>query len=273
MFARYSPHDEVAPPAVPRRVRRRRAAPGHGRGARMVREAPRRALRARVRRVRRRLGGAARRRAPRVRAVLPAAGEGARVGAARRLPRAVDAVHALRRQARRSVARDRAARARATRRSPTRYAGVPRRRVRDVRRGCTSASSPGSRSGSRSSPDDTDFVYRQTILAKTCDTLRMLLPAGDALEPRDLRDGAVLRAAADAAGAAPARRDARLRRADAGRAPRGDPGVHEAGGPARAGHRLERLTGRRCASGPTSSPPKLVGDVDPEARGGQLSRP
>ena len=27
-------------------------------------------------------------------------------------------------------------------------------------------------------PDDTDFVYRQTILAKTCDTLRMLLPAG-----------------------------------------------------------------------------------------------
>src|SRR6188472_41385 len=27
-------------------------------------------------------------------------------------------------------------------------------------------------------PDDTDFVHRQTMLAKTCDTLRMLLPAG-----------------------------------------------------------------------------------------------
>jgi thymidylate synthase ThyX len=27
-------------------------------------------------------------------------------------------------------------------------------------------------------PADTDFVYRQTIMAKTCDTLRMLLPAG-----------------------------------------------------------------------------------------------
>jgi thymidylate synthase ThyX len=27
-------------------------------------------------------------------------------------------------------------------------------------------------------PDDSDFVYRQTILAKTCDTLRVLLPAG-----------------------------------------------------------------------------------------------
>ena len=27
-------------------------------------------------------------------------------------------------------------------------------------------------------PDDTDFVYNQTILAKTCDTLRMVLPAG-----------------------------------------------------------------------------------------------
>jgi thymidylate synthase ThyX len=27
-------------------------------------------------------------------------------------------------------------------------------------------------------PEDTDFVYKQTIMAKTCDTLRMLLPAG-----------------------------------------------------------------------------------------------
>ncbi len=27
-------------------------------------------------------------------------------------------------------------------------------------------------------PDDSDFVYRQTIMAKTCDTLRVLLPAG-----------------------------------------------------------------------------------------------
>ena len=27
-------------------------------------------------------------------------------------------------------------------------------------------------------PDDSDFVYRQTMLAKTCDTLRVLLPAG-----------------------------------------------------------------------------------------------
>ena len=34
------------------------------------------------------------------------------------------------------------------------------------------------RRGSRSSPSDTDFVYSQTIMAKTCDTLRMLLPAG-----------------------------------------------------------------------------------------------
>ena len=27
-------------------------------------------------------------------------------------------------------------------------------------------------------PEDSDFVYRQTILAKTCDTLRLILPAG-----------------------------------------------------------------------------------------------
>ncbi len=30
----------------------------------------------------------------------------------------------------------------------------------------------------RQDPADSDFVYRQTIMAKTCDTLRMLLPAG-----------------------------------------------------------------------------------------------
>ena len=33
-------------------------------------------------------------------------------------------------------------------------------------------------SASRRSRDDSDFVYRQTIMAKTCDTLRVLLPAG-----------------------------------------------------------------------------------------------
>ena len=56
---------------------------------------------------------------------------------------------------------------------------------------------------------DSDFVYRQTIMAKTCDTLRVLLPAGTRSNLGHLRDRPVLRAAADAAGGASARRDAR----------------------------------------------------------------
>jgi hypothetical protein len=49
----------------------------------------------------------------------------------------------------------------------------------------------------------------------------------DALEPGDLRDRPVVRTAPDAPGRAPARRDARVRRADAGGAAQGDPRVPE----------------------------------------------
>ena len=58
------------------------------------------------------------------------------------------------------------------------YAGFLDTRLHDVRRLYERLEPCASRSGSRSSPSDTDFVYRQTMLAKTCDTLRMLLPAG-----------------------------------------------------------------------------------------------
>ena len=77
----------------PRTMRR-----GCGR-ARVGGRARRQALRARVQRVRRRLGGAARRRAPRVRRRVEHPDQGARVGPADGVPRAVDALRALHRSA------------------------------------------------------------------------------------------------------------------------------------------------------------------------------
>ena len=56
--------------------------------------------------------------------------------------------------------------------------GVPRRGLRDVRADVRARWRPGSRERFPKEAGDTDFVYRQTILAKTCDTLRVLLPAG-----------------------------------------------------------------------------------------------
>ena len=106
-------------PPVPRRVRRaargRRRRRARGRQGREGRAA----VRSRLLRVRRRLRRAARWRAPRVRAGLAAPREGDRMGAPRGLPRAVDALHALRRPARRPVAAHDAARDR----------GWPRRRA------------------------------------------------------------------------------------------------------------------------------------------------
>ncbi len=83
--------------AVPRRVRRRRGGrrPAGGlrrRGGR----ARAQALRAHLPRLRRRLGGPARRRARRVRVGLERDDQGAPARAARRLPRAVHALHPLR---------------------------------------------------------------------------------------------------------------------------------------------------------------------------------
>ena len=75
------------------------------------------------------------------------------------------------------VARDGAPRAR-------RHAGgravrrVPRRGVHDLRPHVRADAKPGSKERYPKQDGDSDFVYRQTIMAKTCDTLRVLLPAG-----------------------------------------------------------------------------------------------
>src|SRR2546426_853670 len=74
-----------------------------GAGRAVRHEARRRALRPDVLRIRRRFRRAARRRASRLRGGLEHPDEGARVGTARRLPRAVDAVRPLRRPRRRPV--------------------------------------------------------------------------------------------------------------------------------------------------------------------------
>ncbi len=134
-------------------------------------------VRERVRGVRRRLGGPARRRAPCVRAVLAAAREGPRVGAPRRLPRAVDAVHALRRPARRARGARRSRRSSRTPRLAERYAAF----LDEVFTTYGRMYEPMEAYFKERFPKqdgDSDFVYRQTILAKTCDTLRVLLPAG-----------------------------------------------------------------------------------------------
>ena len=84
-------------PAVPRRVRRRPRRERRRRRRRHHRAAAGRgALRAGLLRVRRRLGGPARRCPPGLRAGLQRADQGARVGPAHGLPRAVDPLHRLR---------------------------------------------------------------------------------------------------------------------------------------------------------------------------------
>ena len=95
-------------------------------------------------------------------------------------------------------------------------------------------------------PEDSDFIYRQSIMAKTCDTLRVLLPAGTRSNLGIYATGQSYEQLLMRLARAPARRDARLRRADADRAPQGDPGVPQAGRRRRA----RRRVGRVLAGGP-----------------------
>ena len=90
-------------------------------------------------------------------------------------------------------------------------------------------------------PNDSDFLYRSTITAKTCDTLRVLLPAGTRSNLGRVRDRSGVRADADPDARAPARGGPRLRRPDARRAPQGDPRVPQARRPPRPRRRLVPL--------------------------------
>ena len=97
-------------------------------------------------------------------------------------------------------------------------------------------------------PDDTDFVYNQTILAKTCDTLRMLLPAGTRSNLGIYATGQsyeqlLMRLAQHPLAEMRDYGDLMLRGAA-----QGDPRVPQAGRSAGPRRRVERVLARRCAS-------------------------
>ena len=104
LFARVLAHAQEPAPPLPRRVRQRPRPHRRPHRRRDHRAAARRgALRPRVPRVRRRLRRAARWRAPRVRAVVEPAHQDPRVGPPHGVPRAVDALHRVRQEARRPL--------------------------------------------------------------------------------------------------------------------------------------------------------------------------
>ena len=139
-----------------------------------------------LQRVRRRLGRAARRRAHRLRVRLERADQGARVGPPDGVPRAVDALRALHRQAPRPLALPRAggaARARcASATSPTMD-----RAFETYARAASIGCSAISRREYPRAPQDSERVHRAAIRAKALDTLRGHAARGDAVERRHLR--------------------------------------------------------------------------------------
>ena len=98
------------------------------------------------------------------------------MGTARRLPRAVDAVHALRRPTRRRLAGHVAAQLDGTP-AGERYEAFLDEAFTTYGR-MYEPMATWFKERHPKQEGDSDFVYRQTILAKTCDTLRVLLPAG-----------------------------------------------------------------------------------------------
>ena len=138
------------------------------------------ALRAHLHRLRRRLGGAARRRAHRLRVGLERDDEGAPARPAGRLPRAVHALHALRRADRR--------RARLPLLAPPRAGagvrggdGLP---VRVVLGGAAAGGGVGGRALPARRTTSRRRAHARSIRAKALDLLRGLLPGGLALARR-----------------------------------------------------------------------------------------
>ena len=113
-------------------------------------------------------------------------------------------------------------------------------------------------------PGDSDFVYKQTIKAKACDTVRGLLPGRDAVERRHLRHRPGVRGAAAAHARASAARGADVRAADARRAAQGHPVVPRPRRPARPRRRVDRRTSPRPATTPPTLVERLFGDERPE---------
>ena len=113
-------------------------------------------------------------------------------------------------------------------------------------------------------PSDSDFVYKQTIKAKACDTVRGMLPAATISNVGIYGTGQALRGAAAADARPPAARGADLRAADARRAAQGDPVVPRARRPPRPRRRVDRRTSPRPATTPPTSSPRIFGADEPE---------
>ena len=164
-----------------------RAEASPGRPAPSGPRARRAALRAGVHRVRRRLGRPARRRAPGLRGRVQHPDQGARVGPAHGLPRAVHALRALHGPAGRPLE---VPRARGARRPPAARAlrrGRSTARSRPTRAGSSRCASTGRARVPRRPAADTDAVYRMTIRAKALDSAARAPARGHALERRHLR--------------------------------------------------------------------------------------
>ena len=256
LFARYSRSpkslrrlflDEFLGPGRPRGRGRRRRGPRRRRHA-----AGRAALRARVRRVRRRLGGPARRRAPGLRGRVEHPDQGAGVGPAHGLPRAVDPLHPLRRPSRRPVPLPRPRRA-----DRRRSASATSRRSIEPSTPTAVACRSCARSSRRRFPRDpaeSETVYRMTIRAKALDTLRGMLPAATTSNVGIYGTGQAYEQLLLRMRAHPLQRGAGLRRSDAGRAAQGHPRVSQARGPPRARRGRGRRTSTRPAGDTGESP-------------------
>ena len=233
---------EEPPAPVPGRVHRRaghRRRPDGGRHRRP--QAGRRPLREGLLRVRRRLGGPARRRPPGLRAGVEPPDQDPRVGAAGQLSGAEHPLHRLRRSTRRSLSLlPGPGRAHVALRHPLR--GRPGPPVRHLRVAGGRRAGPrarhraqaGRRQRFRVPPGHAGQGARRGAGH----------PAGGvALERRDLRLGPGLRGPPDPHAHPPTARGQVVQRADAARAAQGDPELPPPGGPPRTGRGLERLPG------------------------------
>ena len=231
-------------PALPRRVRRRPRPHRRPHGRRDRRAAARRgAVRARVLRVRRRLRRAARRRAPRVRAGVEPAHEGARVGPADGVPRAVDALHPVRLAAARPLplpAPVRGVRV-ATRRALRRPTWT---RIFDTYSAMLPAVLDWARATVPEGPGRLRLRLQADDQGQGLRRVRGVLPGGDAVERRHLRHRPGVRSDAAAHAGAPAARGPHVRAAHARRAAEGHPVVPRPRRPPRPGRRLDHLSAR-----------------------------